>query len=169
MCLALFYYVMYPDKWGPVNPVLLLSCVPVGYSWMPLLKDGRMQSVELQLPVAANLPPGYLCQDTRKVQSCFFFKPVLSEEHYSPLFLFQIPLMVKQKWKVIDTQRSWHQTIKYCGYLSQSFVRSMSIKNVCVLQQSQPDIKWVENAKTLFKVRTHVASTIYAQVQHLIP
>ncbi|KAE8278918.1 Dedicator of cytokinesis protein 11 [Larimichthys crocea] len=70
----------------------------VGYSWMPLLKDGRMQSVELQLPVAATLPPGYLCQDTRK---------------------------------------------------------------------SQPDIKWVENAKTLFKVRTHVASTIYAQDLHL--
>ncbi|XP_056298511.1 dedicator of cytokinesis protein 11 isoform X2 [Pseudoliparis swirei] len=70
----------------------------VGYSWMPLLKDGRMQSVELQLPVAATLPPGYLCQDTRK---------------------------------------------------------------------SQPDIKWVENTKTLFKVRTHVASTIYAQDLHL--
>uniref|UniRef100_A0A7N8YD32 Dedicator of cytokinesis 11 n=1 Tax=Mastacembelus armatus TaxID=205130 RepID=A0A7N8YD32_9TELE len=68
----------------------------VGYSWVPLLKDGRMQSVELQLPVAATLPAGYLCQDTRK---------------------------------------------------------------------SQPDIKWVENAKTLFKVRTHVVSTIYAQVQ----
>lgn len=32
-------------------------------------------------------------------------------------------------------------------------------------EQSQADIKWVENAKTLFKVRTHVASTIYAQVQ----
>lgn len=31
--------------------------------------------------------------------------------------------------------------------------------------QSHPDIKWVENAKTLFKVRIHVASTIYAQVQ----
>lgn len=31
--------------------------------------------------------------------------------------------------------------------------------------KSHPDIKWVENAKTLFKVRTHVASTIYAQVQ----
>uniref|UniRef100_A0A8C9ZWU2 Dedicator of cytokinesis 11 n=1 Tax=Sander lucioperca TaxID=283035 RepID=A0A8C9ZWU2_SANLU len=70
----------------------------VGYSWMPLLKDGRMQSVELQLPVAATLSPGYLCQDTRK---------------------------------------------------------------------SQPDIKWVENAKTLFKVKTHVASTIYAQDLHL--
>uniref|UniRef100_A0A8C4P183 Dedicator of cytokinesis 11 n=1 Tax=Dicentrarchus labrax TaxID=13489 RepID=A0A8C4P183_DICLA len=70
----------------------------VGYSWMPLLKDGRMQSVEVQLPVAATLPPGYLSQDTRK---------------------------------------------------------------------SQPDIKWVENAKTLFKVKTHVASTIYAQDLHL--
>lgn len=39
---------------------------------------------------------------------------------------------------------------------------------MCVLQQSQPDIKWVENAKSLFKVKTHVASTIYAQVQHFI-
>uniref|UniRef100_A0A8C2ZAR9 Dedicator of cytokinesis 11 n=1 Tax=Cyclopterus lumpus TaxID=8103 RepID=A0A8C2ZAR9_CYCLU len=71
----------------------------VGHSWMPLLKDGRMQSVELQLPVAATLPPGYLCQDTRK---------------------------------------------------------------------SQPDIKWVENTKTLFKVRSHVASTIYAQVHFIL-
>ncbi|XP_047440248.1 dedicator of cytokinesis protein 11 isoform X2 [Mugil cephalus] len=70
----------------------------VGYSWMPLLKHERMQSLKLQLPVAANLPAGYLCQDTRK---------------------------------------------------------------------SQPDIKWVENSKTLFKVRSHVASTIYPQDLHL--
>lgn len=63
---------------------LLLSCVPVGYSWMPLLREGRMQSVELQLPVAATLPPGYLCQDARKVQSCS---------------LIQIPLMVEQNVK----------------------------------------------------------------------
>ncbi|XP_043953898.1 dedicator of cytokinesis protein 11 isoform X2 [Gambusia affinis] len=70
----------------------------VGYSWMPLLKDGRMQSSELQLPVAAALPAGYLCQDSRK---------------------------------------------------------------------SQPDIKWVENAKPLFKVKSRVASTIYPQDLHL--
>ncbi|AWP00806.1 putative dedicator of cytokinesis protein 11 [Scophthalmus maximus] len=70
----------------------------VGYSWTPLLKDGRMQSLELQLSVAATLPAGYLCQDARK---------------------------------------------------------------------SQPDIRWVENAKMLFKVRNHVASTIYAQDLHL--
>ncbi|XP_041841346.1 dedicator of cytokinesis protein 11 isoform X2 [Melanotaenia boesemani] len=70
----------------------------VGYSWMSLLKDGRMQSSELQLPVAATLPAGYLCQDSKK---------------------------------------------------------------------SQPDVKWVENAKLLFKVRAHVASTIYPQDLHL--
>ncbi|CAG5929495.1 unnamed protein product [Menidia menidia] len=70
----------------------------VGYSWMPLLKDGRIQSSEVQLPVAATLPTGYLCQNSKK---------------------------------------------------------------------SQPDIKWVENAKTLFKVRSRVASTIYPQDFHL--
>uniref|UniRef100_A0A667YGT6 Dedicator of cytokinesis 11 n=1 Tax=Myripristis murdjan TaxID=586833 RepID=A0A667YGT6_9TELE len=73
----------------------------VGYSWMPLLKDGRMQSTELQLPIAATLPPGYLwdkSQDSKK---------------------------------------------------------------------SQPDVKWVENAKLLFKVRSHVASTVYTQDLHL--
>ncbi|XP_072231929.1 dedicator of cytokinesis protein 11 isoform X2 [Leuresthes tenuis] len=70
----------------------------VGYSWMPLHKDGKMQSSEVQLPVAATLPAGYLCQDSKK---------------------------------------------------------------------SQPDIKWVENAKMLFKVRSRVASTIYPQDFHL--
>lgn len=48
--------------------VTLLS---VGYSWVPLLKDGRMQSSELQLPVSANLPAGYLWdknQDSKKVR-----------------------------------------------------------------------------------------------------
>ncbi|KAA0723028.1 Dedicator of cytokinesis protein 11 [Triplophysa tibetana] len=29
--------------------------------------------------------------------------------------------------------------------------------------ESSPDIKWVDNGKTIFKVRTHVASTIYTQ------
>uniref|UniRef100_A0A4W5L6I1 Dedicator of cytokinesis 11 n=1 Tax=Hucho hucho TaxID=62062 RepID=A0A4W5L6I1_9TELE len=70
----------------------------VGYSWAPLLKDGRMQSIELQLPVSATLPPGYLYDKT---------------------------------------------------------------------QDSAPDIKWVENNKPLFKVKTNVASTIYPQDLHL--
>uniref|UniRef100_A0A8C2E8G2 Dedicator of cytokinesis 11 n=1 Tax=Cyprinus carpio TaxID=7962 RepID=A0A8C2E8G2_CYPCA len=64
----------------------------VGYSWTPLLKDGRIHFSELQLPVSANLPAGYMYD-----------------------------------------------------------------KN----------IKWVENAKPLFKVRAYVASTIYTQDLHL--
>uniref|UniRef100_A0A8C9VNL4 Dedicator of cytokinesis 11 n=1 Tax=Scleropages formosus TaxID=113540 RepID=A0A8C9VNL4_SCLFO len=67
----------------------------VGYCWAPLLKDGRLQSVELQLPVSANLPAGYLND------------------------------------------------------------------------KSQDDIKWVENAKPLFKMRSHVVSTIHTQDPHL--
>uniref|UniRef100_A0A8C5B1F1 Dedicator of cytokinesis 11 n=1 Tax=Gadus morhua TaxID=8049 RepID=A0A8C5B1F1_GADMO len=74
----------------------------VGYSWSPLLKDGRMQSVEIQLPASATLQPGYLGAD-----------------------------------------------------------RAQDAK------KSQPDIKWVENAKPLFKVRTRLASTIYTQDLHL--
>nr|XP_055053130.1 dedicator of cytokinesis protein 11 isoform X2 [Misgurnus anguillicaudatus] len=71
----------------------------VGYSWAPLIKDGRMQSSELQLPVSANLPAGYISgQESKK---------------------------------------------------------------------SSLDIKWVDNAKSLFKVRTNVASTIYSQDLHL--
>ncbi|XP_051505801.1 dedicator of cytokinesis protein 11-like isoform X2 [Myxocyprinus asiaticus] len=73
----------------------------VGYSWAPLLKDGRIQSSELQLPVSANLPAGYMYDK------------------------------------------------------SQDF------------KKSSPDIKWVENAKLLFKVRTYVASTIYTPDLHL--
>uniref|UniRef100_A0A671P5I9 Dedicator of cytokinesis protein 11-like n=1 Tax=Sinocyclocheilus anshuiensis TaxID=1608454 RepID=A0A671P5I9_9TELE len=73
----------------------------VGYSWAPLLKDGRIQSSELQLPVSANLPAGYIFDKSQDSEKCF------------------------------------------------------------------PYIKWVENAKPLFKVRAYVASTIYTQDLHL--
>ncbi|NXL69253.1 DOC11 protein, partial [Leptocoma aspasia] len=32
----------------------------VGFAWAPLLKDGRIVTLERQLPVSSNLPPGYL-------------------------------------------------------------------------------------------------------------
>uniref|UniRef100_A0A8C3ESD7 Dedicator of cytokinesis 11 n=1 Tax=Corvus moneduloides TaxID=1196302 RepID=A0A8C3ESD7_CORMO len=32
----------------------------VGYAWVPLLKDGRIATLERHLPVSSNLPPGYL-------------------------------------------------------------------------------------------------------------
>ncbi|XP_028319598.1 dedicator of cytokinesis protein 10 isoform X8 [Gouania willdenowi] len=33
---------------------------PVGYSWLPLLREGRVSSHEFNIPVSCNLPPGYL-------------------------------------------------------------------------------------------------------------
>ncbi|XP_066571023.1 dedicator of cytokinesis protein 11 isoform X2 [Amia ocellicauda] len=73
----------------------------VGYTWLPLMKDGRVVSLEQQLPVSANLPAGYLNDK--------------NGESKKPL----------------------------------------------------PDIKWVDNAKPLFKLRSHVVSTIYTQDTHL--
>uniref|UniRef100_A0A8D0CUD3 Dedicator of cytokinesis 9 n=1 Tax=Sander lucioperca TaxID=283035 RepID=A0A8D0CUD3_SANLU len=70
----------------------------VGYAWLPLLKDGRVTMNESQVPVAANLPAGYLnCQE---------------------------------------------------GH-------------------SGPEVKWVDGGKPLFKVSTHLVSTVYTQDQHL--
>uniref|UniRef100_A0A673ARM9 Dedicator of cytokinesis 10 n=1 Tax=Sphaeramia orbicularis TaxID=375764 RepID=A0A673ARM9_9TELE len=33
---------------------------PVGYAWLPLLKEGRLSTQEFNIPVSCNLPPGYL-------------------------------------------------------------------------------------------------------------
>uniref|UniRef100_A0A8B9NA04 Dedicator of cytokinesis 11 n=1 Tax=Accipiter nisus TaxID=211598 RepID=A0A8B9NA04_9AVES len=44
----------------------------VGYAWVPLLKDGRIVTLERHLPVSSNLPPGYLGlgdTESRKVGS----------------------------------------------------------------------------------------------------
>uniref|UniRef100_A0A3B4GQN1 Dedicator of cytokinesis protein 9-like n=1 Tax=Pundamilia nyererei TaxID=303518 RepID=A0A3B4GQN1_9CICH len=71
---------------------------PVGQVWLPLLKDGRVITNEQQLPVAANLPAGYLS----------------SLDGHSGL-----------------------------------------------------EIKWVDGGKPLFKVSTHLVSTVNTQDQHL--
>ncbi|KAJ8310567.1 hypothetical protein KUTeg_012432 [Tegillarca granosa] len=36
---------------------------PIGYAWLPLLNNGRVIVGEHTIPVAANLPPGYLSHD----------------------------------------------------------------------------------------------------------
>ncbi|XP_037096258.1 dedicator of cytokinesis protein 9 isoform X11 [Syngnathus acus] len=73
----------------------------VGYAWLPLLKDGRVIMNDCHIPVAANLPAGYLSSQ---------------------------------------------------GGAS---------------KHSGPEVKWVDGAKPLFKVSTHLVSTIYTQDQHL--
>ncbi|XP_032362320.1 dedicator of cytokinesis protein 9 isoform X14 [Etheostoma spectabile] len=74
---------------------------PVGSAWLPLLRDGRVIMNEQLLPVAANLPAGYLS--------------------------------------------------------SQDGVN----------KNSGSEIKWVDGGKPLFKVSTHLVSTVYTQDQHL--
>ncbi|XP_030430462.1 dedicator of cytokinesis protein 11 isoform X8 [Gopherus evgoodei] len=75
---------------------------PVGFAWLPLLKDGRIITFEQHLPVSANLPPGYLSPG--------------------------------------DTESRRQQSI---------------------------DIKWVDGAKPLLKIKIHLESTIYTQDLHL--
>ncbi|KAH0505080.1 Dedicator of cytokinesis protein 11 [Microtus ochrogaster] len=75
---------------------------PVGFAWVPLLKDGRVITCEQQLPVSANLPPGYL--------------------------------------NVNDAESR---------------------------RQSNADIKWVDGAKPLLKIKSHLESTIYTQDLHV--
>ncbi|KAL6033706.1 hypothetical protein STEG23_009104, partial [Scotinomys teguina] len=75
---------------------------PVGFAWVPLLKDGRVITFEQQLPVSANLPPGYL--------------------------------------NVNDGESR---------------------------RQSNADIKWVDGAKPLLKIKSHLESTIYTQDLHV--
>ncbi|KAM8976413.1 dedicator of cytokinesis protein 9 isoform 2-T2 [Pelodytes ibericus] len=74
----------------------------VGYSWLPLLKDGRVVTNEQNVPVSANLPAGYL------------------------------------------------------NYLELGMGK-----------HSGPEIKWVDGAKPLLKITTHLVSTVYPQDQHL--
>uniref|UniRef100_A0A8C8SES2 Dedicator of cytokinesis 11 n=1 Tax=Pelusios castaneus TaxID=367368 RepID=A0A8C8SES2_9SAUR len=76
---------------------------PVGFAWLPLLKDGRIVTVEQHLPVSANLPPGYL--------------------------------------SLGDTE-------------------SRRVGRVV-------DVKWVDGAKPLLKIKIHLESTVYTQDLHL--
>uniref|UniRef100_A0A8C5CXK5 Dedicator of cytokinesis 9b n=1 Tax=Gadus morhua TaxID=8049 RepID=A0A8C5CXK5_GADMO len=73
---------------------------PVGSAWLPLLRDGRVVMSEQQVPVAANLPPGYLSG--------------------------------RERGRGRGREGSW-----------------------------------VDGGKALFKVSTHLVSTIYTQDQHL--
>uniref|UniRef100_A0A0P6IZW0 Dedicator of cytokinesis protein 11 n=1 Tax=Heterocephalus glaber TaxID=10181 RepID=A0A0P6IZW0_HETGA len=76
--------------------------IPVGFAWVPLLKDGRIITFEQQLPVSANLPPGYL-----------------------------------------------------------------NLNDAESRRQLSMDIKWVDGAKPLLKIKSHLESTIYTQDLHV--
>lgn len=126
-----------------------LSPLSVGYAWLPLLKDGRVILNENHIPVAANLPAGYLsCQESAsKVE---FLLRLLNSDGSSPLQLFHSRLSAK----LICVQ-----TIAICKYVSEKYIIYLF-----VLQHSGPEVKWVDGGKPLFRVSTHLVSTVYTQV-----
>ncbi|KAG2462037.1 DOC10 protein, partial [Polypterus senegalus] len=75
---------------------------PVGYAWLPLLKDGILPSQEHNISVANSLPSGYL-----------------------------------------------------------------NVKDPTTGKQCAADTKWVDGGKPIFRVATHLVSTIYTQDRHL--
>lgn len=54
--------------------ITFLSCFIVGYSWLPLIKDGRVVTNEQHIPVSANLPPGYLSYQEVGVGKVWYIK-----------------------------------------------------------------------------------------------
>uniref|UniRef100_A0A663N6P9 Dedicator of cytokinesis 10 n=1 Tax=Athene cunicularia TaxID=194338 RepID=A0A663N6P9_ATHCN len=72
---------------------------PVGYAWLPLLKDAQLASQEHNVPVASSLPPNYLSlqEPTSGKHSWFFFAVILKSmaQH----------LVDTNKTKVSRTQR----------------------------------------------------------------
>lgn len=88
-----------------------LSPLSVGYAWLPLLKDGRVILNENHVPVAANLPAGYLsCQESAsKVESLL---RLLNSDGSSHLQLFHSRFSAK----LICVQ-----TIAICKYVSEKW------------------------------------------------
>uniref|UniRef100_A0A8C3CX19 Dedicator of cytokinesis 11 n=1 Tax=Cairina moschata TaxID=8855 RepID=A0A8C3CX19_CAIMO len=81
----------------------------VGYAWVPLLKDGRIVTLERHLPVSSNLPPGYLgLGDTESRRVGRIFK--MWVDGAKPLFKIRIHLD-----STIYTQdMHLHKFFQYC-------------------------------------------------------
>ncbi|KAF4026696.1 hypothetical protein G4228_018913 [Cervus hanglu yarkandensis] len=63
---------------------------PVGFAWVPLLKDGRIITLEQQLPVSANLPPGYLNLNDAESRRCLHAMEIQVMIQFLPVILMQL-------------------------------------------------------------------------------
>ncbi|PVD19166.1 hypothetical protein C0Q70_21731 [Pomacea canaliculata] len=66
---------------------------PVGFSWMPVLQDGRVVVGERTIPVACNVPTGYLAYDTLSPGKGTAGVEVKWVEGGRPLFRVQLQLV----------------------------------------------------------------------------
>uniref|UniRef100_A0A8C1NYJ9 Dedicator of cytokinesis 10 n=1 Tax=Cyprinus carpio TaxID=7962 RepID=A0A8C1NYJ9_CYPCA len=85
---------------------------PVGYAWLPLLKDGRVSSQDFNIPVSCTLPGGYLhikeSSSTKvNIQSIFLYlhfflssQGLLSMERIHVIIRF-LPVIFNQLFKVL--------------------------------------------------------------------
>ncbi|KAJ8781988.1 hypothetical protein J1605_010501 [Eschrichtius robustus] len=121
----------------------------VGFAWVPLLKDGRIITFEQQLPVSANLPPGYLNLNDAESRRVIFSNNSLCAK-LTHLFLKENVEM--------------HKGVICCSSIHCYGTET----HVCIFssQQSNVDIKWVDGAKPLLKIKSHLESTIYTQCLH---
>uniref|UniRef100_A0A4W4EVY2 Dedicator of cytokinesis 11 n=1 Tax=Electrophorus electricus TaxID=8005 RepID=A0A4W4EVY2_ELEEL len=85
----------------------------VGYAWSPLLKDGRIQSSDLQLPVSAHLPAGYLYdknQDSKKSSPDFKWvenaKPLFKVKTYAASTVYTQDLHLNNFFEYCQRMRS---------------------------------------------------------------
>ncbi|XP_056468296.1 dedicator of cytokinesis protein 10 [Gadus chalcogrammus] len=59
--MVLDQFIMVLDQFIMVLHHVTAACLSaVGYSWLPLLREGRLASQEFSVPVSCSLPPGYL-------------------------------------------------------------------------------------------------------------
>ncbi|ERE91631.1 dedicator of cytokinesis protein 9 [Cricetulus griseus] len=80
----------------------------VGYSWLPLLKDGRVVTSEQHIPVSANLPSGYLGYQELSMGRVQDFKIALSSVSRSSLHAMEghvviafLPTILNQLFRVL--------------------------------------------------------------------
>eukprot|EP00064_Thunnus_orientalis_P005684 superscaffoldBa00000568_g5698 len=97
---------------------------PVGSAWLPLLRDGRVIMNEQQLPVAANLPAGYL--GSQDVINKFVFKP----ETYSSTNVKTVhEELAKAMTAILKPSTDFltsNKLLKHSWYFFEALVKSMA-------------------------------------------
>lgn len=130
-------------------------CFLVGFSWLPLLKDERLWSQEVNIPVSSNLPPGYLTmKESNKVTHQRYNGAEMDRNclvhfnentHFLSLF-FPLQIGADMKWvdggktifkvstnvvSTVYTQVLLYHSLKYC---TDTFMRPGEITESILVQ-----------------------------------
>uniref|UniRef100_A0A7N6A1K3 Dedicator of cytokinesis 9b n=1 Tax=Anabas testudineus TaxID=64144 RepID=A0A7N6A1K3_ANATE len=130
---------------------------PVGSAWLPLLRDGRVIMNEQQLPVAANLPAGYLgFQDgvTKPIICCF------QDDQHLHNFFHHCQSMEKSE------QASEGELVKYLkslhameGHVMVNFLPTILNQLFCVLTRATHE----DVAVNVTRVMVHIVAQCHEE------